>query len=74
MNILLEDFFQNSGIRANIDKTKAFMIGKHIKFKNNYNLKWYTGTINILSVHICENETENYNLNFAPKIKQIIHV
>ena len=60
-----------SGLHTNIDKTQAFIIGKHIRFKETYNMKWDTGPIKLLGISICDSENENYNQNFEPKIKQM---
>ena len=54
-----------------MEKTQAFIIGKHIKFKETYNLKWCTGSIKLLGLSICNTEQENYIQNFEPKIKKI---
>jgi len=67
----LKKFHNVSGLKTNLDKTQAFLIGKHIRFKENYNLKWKKGPINILGLSICDNESDNYKYNFQPKIKQI---
>ena len=68
---LLKNFQPISGLKTNIDKTQAFVIGKHTKFKNNYNLKWCRGPIKMLGISICDTEKENYIHNFEPKLKKI---
>ena len=68
---LLHKFQQVSGLKTNIDKTQAFLIGKHMRFKDTYNLKWNTGPIKLLGISICNTEQENFTYNFEHKIKQI---
>ena len=54
---LLHKFELIAGLKTNMEKTQAFMIGKHMKrFKNEYNLSWNNGPIHILGLHIYENE------------------
>ena len=67
----LENFEKISGLKTNIDKTQAFMIGKHMRFKNDYGLKWNYGPIHILGLHICETERDSIKYNFEPKLKKI---
>ena len=47
------------------------MINKHSKFKETYGLKWNTGSINLLGVHITDSMSDNYKYNFEPKLKKI---
>jgi hypothetical protein len=67
----LEEFHICSGLRQNMDKTQAFIIGKHIRFKNTYNLTWCEGPIKTLGVSICQTPEDNYKYNYEPKIKKI---
>jgi len=67
----LEKFHLCSGLRLNMDKTQAFIIGKHIQFKNKYNLTWCEGPIKTLGVTICQTPEDNYKYNYEPKIKKI---
>ena len=67
----LREFHICSGLRPNMDKTQAFIIGKHIRFKNTYNLTWCEGPINTLGVSICQSPEDNYRYNYEPKIKKI---
>ena len=68
---VLHHFESISGLKANIDKTQAFLIGKHTKFKQHEKIPWNTGPIKILGISICKTEQESYIQNFEPKIKQI---
>ena len=55
-----------------MEKTQAFMIGKHMKrFKNDHELQWNYGPIHILGLSICNTEAENIKHNFEPRIKKI---
>jgi hypothetical protein len=67
----LEEVHICSGLRQNMDKTQAFIIGKHIRFKNTYNLTWCEGPIKTLGVSICQTPEDNYKYNYEPKIKKI---
>ena len=58
-----------SGLRQIMDKTQVFILGKHIRFKNTYNLTWYKGPITILEVYICQTPEDNYKYNYEAKIK-----
>ena len=70
-DVLLQ-FYKCSGLKTNIDKTQAFLMGKHMKrFKKTYDLTWKTGHITVLGITFCENELENYKHNYEPKIKKI---
>jgi hypothetical protein len=69
---LLYKFELIAGLNTNMEKTQAFMIGKHIKrFKNDYNLTWKDGPVHILGLHICESEIESIKYNFEPRLKKI---
>ena len=64
-------FFKCSGLKTNIDKTQAFMIQHNIvSLKTTYGLKWNTGSINLLGVHITDSMSDNYKYNFEPKLKK----
>jgi hypothetical protein len=55
-----------------MDKTQAFMIGKHMKrYKNTESIKWKTFPIYTLGIYICSDENESIRYNFAPNIKLI---
>ena len=72
---ILHNFFLHSGLKTNIDKTQAFILGKHKKrIKDTYGLKWCDGPISMLGLYICENEIDNYNYNFSPRIKKIRNI
>ena len=69
---ILESFRKCSGLKTNIEKTKAYTLGK--KTYNNkpkLNLKWETGPINLLGITITDNPKVNKEANILPKIKQI---
>ena len=66
---ILYDFEIISGLRTNIDKTQAFMIGKHMRFKRDSDIHWNEGPIHILGLSICNTEAENIKYNFEPRLK-----
>jgi hypothetical protein len=69
---LLSNFEIISGLKTNMDKTQAFMIGKHMKrYKNTESIKWKTFPIYTLGIYICSDENESIRYNFAPKIRLI---
>ena len=71
LKILLDKFALISGLKTNIDKTQAFLIGKHTKFKNNYGMTWSDGPINVLGISICQTSAENIKFNYESKISKI---
>jgi hypothetical protein len=68
---MLNDFEKISGLKTNMDKTQAFMIGKHMRFKDDYGLKWNDGPIHILGLYICQTEKESVKYNFEPNITKM---
>jgi hypothetical protein len=54
-----------------MDKTQAFMIGKHMRFKDDYGLKWNDGPIHILGLYICQTEKDSVKYNFEPNITKM---
>ena len=69
---ILEKFHLCSGLRQHIDRTRAFIIGKHIRFKNTYNLTWCKDPIKTPGVSICQTPEDNYKYNHEPKFKKIL--
>jgi hypothetical protein len=67
----LFEFEQIAGLKTNMDKTQAFMIGKHMRFKEDYGLKWNVGPIKMLGIHICTTESNHIKYNFEPQLKTI---
>jgi hypothetical protein len=68
---MLNDFEKISGLKTNMDKTQAFMIGKHMRFKDDYGLKWNDGPIHILGLYICQTEKDSVKYNFEPNITKM---
>jgi len=69
---LLTNYGIISGLKTNMDKTQAFMIGKHMKrYKDTEAIKWSDYPIHTLGIYICKDETDNIKYNFAPKVKLI---
>ena len=69
---MLHNFELIAGLKTNMEKTQAFMRGKHMKrFNNNYNLNWTYGPIHILGLLICKTEVESIKYNFELRIKMI---
>jgi len=54
---ILHNFQLIVGLKANMEKTQAFIINKHMKsFKNDYNLNCTDVPIHILGLHIYKTE------------------
>ena len=67
---ILEHFKNCSGLKANVEKTKAYGFGAFKKEKQKlYGLTWEEGPLQLLGITISENAKDNYELNFLPKLK-----
>ena len=67
----MHNFELITGLKTNMEKTQAFMIGKHMKrFNNVYNLNWTDVSIHILGLYVCKTEVESIKYNFEPRIKK----
>ncbi len=66
---LLNKFSQCSGLKINIDKTKAKCIGTSQSPEHyHHGLSWIKTPIETLGIHITNNLEESFNYNFKPKI------
>ena len=66
----LNRFEQISGLKANVEKTKAFAINCEIPHKaEQYNLKWANGPMHLLGIHITDNMNIHVEMNLLPKIE-----
>ncbi len=66
---LLNKFSQCSGLKINIDKTKAKSIGTSESPEHyHHGLSLINTLIETLGIHITNNLEESFNYNFKPKI------
>jgi hypothetical protein len=71
---LLITFQEISGLKTNVDKTIAYVIGqKRDKYppENDFGLKWSKGTINLLGVTLGEDTNLSIDENFKKRIEGI---
>ena len=68
---IVVDFGGISGLKLNIEKTKARWLGKWADNKNKpLNLKWVSSPTTILGVYFSYDEKGNNEMNFKIKCKQ----
>ena len=66
---VLKKFAICSGLKTNIEKTKAYNFGKKCKMKSMHDLSWETGSINFLGMTISDDIKVNTEENIMPKVK-----
>ncbi len=64
----LKLFHKCSGLKINMEKTKAKYIGKIQPDHFHHGLSWIKTHLETLGIHITNNSDENLNYNFKPKI------
>ena len=68
----LKQFYQNTGLKVNFDKSTIFRIGalknSHKKLKTSVNFKWADADINVLGIIIDE---ETFSSNYAEILQKI---
>ena len=69
---IIKEFGEISGLKLNIEKTKAMWLGKWSKVKHKpLNLKWVTCPTKILGIHFSYDEKANNELNFNLKLQRL---
>ena len=64
---LLDNFAICSGLKVNLEKTKAYNINGKIPDQN-YGLKWPEDEIELLGLTVTDDQKVNYEKNLAPKL------
>ena len=68
---IIKEFGEISGLKLNIEKTKAMWLGKWSKEKRKpLNLKWVNCPTKILGIHFSYDEKANNELNFNLKLQR----
>ena len=67
---LLNLFKEYSGLKANVEKTKAYKIGKE-QVNNTFNLLWPKDDNKLLGITITDKEKTNIKENFKPKLNKM---
>ena len=69
---IIKEFGEISGLKLNIEKTKAMWLGKWSKVKHKpLNLKWVNCPTKILGIHFSYDEKANNELNFNLKLQRL---
>ena len=69
---IIKEFEEISGLKLNIEKTKAMWLGKWSKVKRKpLNLKWVNCPTKILGIHFSYDDKENNELNFNLKLQRL---
>ena len=69
---IVVDFGEISGLKLNIDKTKAMWLGKWAANKNKpLNLKWVSSPTRILGIYFSYDEKGNNEMNFNLKVNKM---